>query len=160
MHDKIISTVKFIAHINIKFLKCFRTKCLFSWLLKTLKPNTAILVFYKDQATSFNTLNQTKWCILFFSRISFWLKKKKKRWMPQNKVGESTSCTHWWEKQHLTLFYILDLFQTITANVVIEKKNQQWCTFWGSYMQRLQVNIMNSSIYITCGSCHDVSRNM
>ena len=41
--------------------------------------------------------------------------------MPQKKVGKLTSCTHWWEKRNLTLFYIMDLFQTITANVAIDQ---------------------------------------
>ena len=49
-------------------------------------------------------------------------KEIKKKWMTQNKVVKPTSCTHWWEKRNLTSFYILGLFQTITANVAIEKK--------------------------------------
>ena len=41
----------------------------------------------------------------------------------RNKVGKLTSLTSCSEKRNLTSFYILGLFQTITANVAIEKKH-------------------------------------
>ena len=121
MHDKVISIVKFITHINTKFLKCLKTN-VFSvcfWRRQN-QALSYLFFFYKDLATSFNTSNQTKWCTLICQQCL--TKEIKKRWMPRNKVGNSTSCTHWWEKRNLTSFYILGLFQTITANVAIEKK--------------------------------------
>ena len=57
----------------------------------------------------------------YFS-ISYRLKKKKEEMDATNKVGKSTSCTHWWGKQNLASFYILGQFQTIAANVAFEKK--------------------------------------
>ena len=96
-------------------------KYLFSWLLKTLKPSIATFFCYRDLAKHFNSLNQTKWCTLTYLEYLPGLRKKKK-WMRQNKVGKLTSCAHWWEKRNMTSFYILGLFQTVTANVAIGKK--------------------------------------
>ena len=98
----------------------------------------------------------------YFSTISYRLKKKKK-WMPQNKVGKLTSCTHWWEKRSLTSFYILDLFQTITANVAIETKifNDD-ALFEGAICQdfRLTLCTVVCNHLRKCGSCHIVSRTV
>ena len=68
-------TLKFIAPINIKFLKCSR---FFSWLLKTQKPSIAIFVFYKDLATSFNALIKQNGVALFLKNIIPAEEKKEK----------------------------------------------------------------------------------
>ena len=76
--------------------------------------------------------------------------------MPRNKVGKSTSCTHWWEKRNLTSFYILGLFQTITANVAIEKKTfNDDALFEGAICQNFGLTLCT-----VCGSSHIVSRNV
>ena len=79
--------------------------------------------------------------------------------MPQNKVGKLTSCTHWWEKRSLTSFYILDLFQTITANVAIETKifNDD-ALFEGAICQDFRLRLR--TVVCKRGSCHNVSRNV
>ena len=83
--------------------------------------------------------------------------------MPQNKVGKSTSCTHWWEKWNLTSFYILDLFQTVTANVANETKifNDD-ALFEGAICQdfRLTLCTVVCNHLRKCGSCHIVSRTV
>ena len=60
MHDKVISTVNFIAYINIKFLKCLRTN-----------------VCSVEDA-------ETKHYHVFYKNI-FQANEKKKKWMPQSK---------------------------------------------------------------------------
>ena len=83
--------------------------------------------------------------------------------MPRNKVGKSTSCTHWWEKRNLTSFYILGLFQTITANVAIEKKTfNDDALFEGAICQDFGLTLCTvvCKRLRKCGSCHIVSRNV
>ena len=83
--------------------------------------------------------------------------------MPQNKVEKSTSCTHWWGKRNLTSFYILCLFQTITATVAIEKKifNDD-ALFEGAICQDFGLTLCTvvCKRLRKCGSCHIVSRNV
>ena len=57
--------------------------------MKTPKPSIAIFVFYKDLATSFNTLNQTKWCT-FISQEYPTDKEKKKKEMDATKQSLET----------------------------------------------------------------------
>ena len=55
--------LKFAAPNNIKFLKCLKTNFFSVDFWRRRNQVLIYLSFAKDLATSFNALNQTKWCI-------------------------------------------------------------------------------------------------
>ena len=97
----------------------------------------------------------------YFSRISCRVKKKRRNGCHKTKlgnrhlvlIGEKNEIwphfTYWVYSKQLVLTLWLKKYICI----------QRWRTFWGSYLQRLQVSIMYSS-YRKCGSCHNVSKNV
>ena len=159
MYDKLITTVKHITYINTKFLKCLRTN-VFSVHFWTCRNQALPYLFFTKTWLQALILQAKQNDVHLFLNNILPAKEIKKKWMPQSKVGKLTSCTHWWEKWNLTSFYILGLFQTITANLAIEKKifnddalfEEAICQDFGN------VNVCKR--LRKCGSCHIVPRNV
>ena len=134
-----------------------KSKCFFSSLLKMPKPSIVIFVFYKDLATSFNTLNQTN-----FSTISYRLKKQRTNGCHKTKlesrhlvlIGETNEIwphyTYWaYSKQLLLMLRLKKIF--------IDE-----AFFEGAICQdfRLTLSRVVRKRLRKCGSCHIESRNM
>ena len=87
--------------------------------------------------------------------------------MPQNEVGKSISCNHCSEKQNLTWFYMLVLFQKITANVAVEKQYPTMMHFLRELFAKTAVWYCTVAYTCTgvykslrkCGSSYNVSRS-
>ena len=139
--------------INKKFLKCLRTNVCSVHFWRCRDQALSYLFFTKTWPQALILQIKQNDVPLLLNNI---LQAKEKK-------EEMDATTHWWEKRSLTSFYILDLFQTITANVAIETKifNDD-ALFEGAICQdfRLTLCTVVCKRLRKCGSCHIVSRNV
>ena len=118
-----------------------KNKRFFSSLLETPKLSIAIFVCYEDLATSFNALNQTKRCILISQEYLIGWKKKRNK-CHKTKLGNRWLVLNGKKNENWPHFKCWAHCKKLLLTLLLKKNIQRWCTFWGSYFQRMQFNII------------------